>query len=64
MVHQCGFGPALPCSATDFDGRHFFQPYAFAHVHNWNEIPLSKKVKLLSAEKCYQCIHQDAFTFK
>ena len=43
MVCQCGFGLALPCSAVDFDGRHFFQPYTFAHVHSQSEISVSKK---------------------
>lgn len=64
MVCQCGFGPALPSSAVDFDGRHFFQPYTFAHVHSQSEISVSKKIKLISVEKCSQCIHQDTFSFK
>lgn len=64
MVHQCGLGPALPSSATDFDGRHFFQPYTSACVYNWSEIAILKKVRLLSVEECSQYINQDSFSFK
>lgn len=57
-----GFHPALPCSAADFDGRHSFDSRTFAHVHNWNEICVSKGH--YQHKKCSQCINQNIFIFK